>query len=492
MVSLFFSPPTHGEVDIYRLYLALYLTQPHLLMIDKKYIFVTGGVCSSLGKGISASSIGALIEAHGYKVSMVKIDPYLNVDAGTMNPLEHGEVYVTHDGGETDLDLGNYERFTNHVNYKKHSITTGQVYQAVIEAERKGAYLGQCIQLIPHLTNEIKRRIQEGAEKDTDVVIIEVGGTVGDIESNPFLEAARQLRNDLGWGQVAFVHVTYVPFLKKSGECKTKPTQHSVQKLREIGIQPDVLLCRAERPLAARIKDKISLFTQVSAEAVIEAIDCPYSVYEVPMRYYKQGLSKTLLKRLSMPVTKADVADWEALVKKVTHLQGEVEVALVGKYVSLKDADLSVYEALTHAGYAHGVRVKVRPIQSEDFSPDKVKGVDAILVPGGFGERGTEGMIAAAHYAKQEKIPYLGICLGMQMMMVAHARHVIGLKGANSAEMNPSTPHPVIDLMESQVGVEHKGGTMRLGAYTSTLKTGSLLADLYGSKIISEPSSPSL
>ena len=457
-----------------------------IIIMERKYIFVTGGVCSSLGKGITASSIGALIEAHGYKVSFVKADPYLNVDAGTMSPLEHGEVYITKDGGETDLDAGNYERFTSHVNESRHSITTGKIYQSVIEKERKGIFLGKCIQLIPHLTDEIKASIVAGGNSDTDVVIIEIGGTVGDIESTPFLEGARQLRHEFGRENVAFVHVTYVPFLAAAKEFKTKPTQHSVMKLREIGIQPDFLLCRTEKPLTEGLKKKISLFTQVKEEHVIDGVDCKHSIYEVPLRYYEQGFSRVVLERLGLSTSKAEIGPWKNLVNKIVHLEKEVEIALVGKYIRLKDADLSVYEALSHGGFANNVRVKVRPIESEYFTPESVKGVDGILVPGGFGKRGIEGMVRAAEYAKQHKIPYFGICLGLHVMLIGHARHALGLTDADSSEFNADTKHPVITLLDSQKNVTKKGGTMRLGIYDSVVKDNSLFAKLYGNNTIQE------
>ncbi len=455
-------------------------------MKETKYIFVTGGVCSSLGKGIAASSIGALIEAHGYQVNMVKIDPYLNLDAGTMSPLQHGEVYVTEDGAETDLDLGNYERFTHHTSDRSHSITTGQIYQSVIEKEREGGYLGECIQLIPHITNTIKERIQAAANPSTDVVITEIGGTVGDIESNPFLEAARQMIVDLGKERVLFVHVTYIPLLRKANELKTKPTQHSVQKLRELGIQPDVLLCRIEEDLPRELKKKIALFTQVKEDAIIEAKDCPHSIYEVPLAYHAQKLNQTLLQRLSLPVTPIDIKPWKQLLHTIQHLQGEVEIALVGKYVSLKDAYLSVHEALTHAGFARNIKVKVRPVDSEHFTETALHGVHGILIPGGFGSRGIPGKIAAAHYAYTHKIPFFGICLGMQIMTIAHAQHILRLKEATSEEFDPDTPHPVIHLLPSQEDVHKKGGTMRLGAYTSQIRPGTLLEKIYGTPTVSE------
>ena len=411
-------------------------------MKETKYIFVTGGVCSSLGKGIAASSIGALIEAHGYQVNMVKIDPYLNLDAGTMSPLQHGEVYVTADGAETDLDLGNYERFTHHTSDRSHSITTGQVYQSVIKKEREGGYLGECIQLIPHITNTIKERIQAAASPSTDVVITEIGGTVGDIESNPFLEAARQMIVDLGRERVVFVHVTYIPLLRKANELKTKPTQHSVQKLRELGIQPDVLLCRIEEELPSALKKKIALFTQVKEDAIIEAKDCPHSIYEVPLAYHAQQLNQTLLQRLSLPITPIDIKPWEQLLHTILHLEGEVEIALVGKYVSLKDAYLSVHEALTHAGFAHNIKVKIRPVDSEHFTEKELEGVHGILIPGGFGSRGIPGKIAAAHYAYTHKIPFFGICLGMQVMTIAHAQHILGLKQSLLRRVRPTYPRP--------------------------------------------------
>ncbi len=460
-------------------------------MSETKYIFVSGGVCSSLGKGIAASSIGALLESRGYKISMLKVDPYINIDAGTMSPFQHGEVYVTDDGAETDLDLGNYERFTNISITKSNSITTGQVYQEVIERERRGDYLGKCVQVIPHITDEIKRRIKNVAENDTNVVIVEIGGTVGDIESVPFLEAARQFITDIGRENVLFVHLTLVPKISGAGELKTKPTQHSVQKLREIGIQPDILLCRIEEDeLTMEMRKKISLFTNVETPAVVAAVDIKHSIYEVPVDYEEKGLTEVLLKKLNLPVKKGDLKKWTDLISLIKSPEHHVKIAVVGKYIKLQDSYKSVYAALFHASYHNKTKLEIIKIDSEDITAENVadlmKDVDGILIPGGFGERGVEGKIATAKYARENKIPYFGICLGMQIMVIEYARNVLGFTNANSKEFDPDTEYPVVSLLEEQEYIDVKGGTMRLGAYKSKIYPGTRMADAYKSDSLSE------
>jgi CTP synthase len=456
-----------------------------------KYIFVTGGVCSSLGKGIAASSIGALLESRGFKISMTKIDPYLNVDAGTMSPFQHGEVFVTDDGAETDLDLGNYERFTNSPLSKLNSITTGQVYDEVIRRERRGDYLGRCVQVIPHITDEIKRRIIEvGLDSNIDISIIEVGGTVGDIESIPFLEAARQFINDMGREDVLFVHLTLVPTIAAAGEMKTKPTQHSVQKLREIGIQPDILLCRIEDDMEAGMKKKIALFTNVEEEAIIEAKDIANTIYEVPIAYDQHGLTEVILKKLKLKAAKSDLTIWENLVKTVMNPKGEVTIAVIGKYIQLQDSYKSIYEALGHGSIENQVKLNIRRIDSEDVTPKSVAGLlegcDGVLVPGGFGDRGINGKVEATRYARENGIPFLGICLGMQIMVIEYSRNILKWKQANSTEFDEQTPYPVICLLEEQEGIDYKGGTMRLGEYKNKIVKDTNIHKAYGSDTLSE------
>jgi CTP synthase len=448
-----------------------------------RYIFVTGGVLSSLGKGVSSAAIASLLEEMGYRVTLQKLDPYLNVDPGTMSPYQHGEVYVTEDGAETDLDLGHYERFTKAQMGRENNITSGRVYFNVLQRERKGDYLGATVQVIPHITDEIKRLIRS-IEKDHDFVIVEVGGTVGDIESLPFLEAIRQLGMELGRENCVYVHVTYVPYVKSVGELKTKPTQHSVKELRAIGIQPDVLICRSECEIPKEVKEKLSLFTNVSPSAVISAHDVE-TIYEVPLLFKKQGLHLWLAKRFNLE-PKDGEGKWEKIVSIIKNAKEEVKVALVGKYVSLKDAYKSVVEALIHGSIANRVRLNILWVNSENFEEELLHEADGILVPGGFGERGIEGKIKAINDGRLSKKPTFGICLGMQLMCVEFARNVLNLKGANSTEFDPNTPHPVIDIMEEQKQIEELGGTMRLGAYPCVLKEGTKVREIYKKEVIYE------
>lgn len=449
-----------------------------------KHIFITGGVVSSLGKGIASASIGRILEAKGLKVALQKLDPYINVDPGTMNPYQHGEVYVTEDGAETDLDLGHYERFTSGTVTHLSNVTTGQVYNSVITKERRGDYLGGTVQVVPHITDEIKSRIRELSKgKRYDVVISEIGGTVGDIESLPFLEAARQFRHEEGWENTLFIHLTLIPFIRAAGELKTKPTQHSVGRLREIGIQPDILLCRTEKRISKDLKAKIGLFCNVDREAVIEARDV-HSIYEVPLMFKEQGLDKVICRRLHLEYRAGDLQDWRReVVDLVLQPRQWVKVAVVGKYIQLQDAYKSIYEALVHGGIANRIGVHIKRVGAERLdrgNPEKyLKDVSGILVPGGFGYRGIEGKIKAAQYAREKKIPYLGICLGMQCAVIEFARNVAGLKGANSTEFNKKTPHPVISLLEEQEDVKDLGGTMRLGALACHLKKDSLAHKAY-------------
>lgn len=443
----------------------------------RKYIFVTGGVISSLGKGIASASIGKLLESQGLKINIVKCDPYINVDPGTMNPYQHGEVYVTDDGTETDLDLGHYERFTSAVTCKDNNITTGKIYYAVISKERRGDYLGGTVQVIPHITDEIIKSIKNvSRSKKVDVVIVEIGGTVGDIESLPFLEAIRQLQLEVGHNNAINVHLTLVPFISAANEIKTKPTQHSVGKLREIGIQPDILLCRTEKSLDKTVKAKIALFCNVEERAVIEAIDVR-SVYEIPLIYRDQGLGKIILSLLKLKSRKKDLKSWQKdVVRKVLYPKKETTIAVVGKYIELQDAYKSIYEALRHGGVANNCRVNIKKVDSEHLEQtgaSKVfKDIDGILIPGGFGARGIEGKIAGIEYARKNKIPFLGLCLGMQVVVIEFARNVCRLKGANSTEFNVKTPYPVIYLMKGQRNIKDMGGTMRLGAYPCLVKSG--------------------
>ncbi len=449
-----------------------------------KYIFVTGGVVSSLGKGLAAASIGALMEARGLKVSMLKLDPYINVDPGTMSPFQHGEVYVTDDGAETDLDLGHYERYTQGPYGRKNSLTTGKIYNAVIQKERRGEYLGQTVQVIPHITDEIKSNIRAAAE-GADLAICEIGGTVGDIESLPFLEAIRQMRFDEGTQNTLYVHLTLVPFIRTAGEIKTKPTQHSVQKLREIGIMPDILLCRSEEPLERGVKDKIALFTNVAPERVMSAADAPV-VYEVPIKLHDEGLDDKVCEILNIWSRSASLQDWERFVQKVKNPTHEVRIGIVGKYVGLKESYKSLSEAMVHGGVANDARVVVEWVDASDIekrgAADVLKGLDGVLVPGGFGERGVEGKILAVQYAREQKVPFFGICLGMQIAVIEFARDVCKLDKANSTEFDKATAHPVVAMMNDQLQVVDKGGTMRLGSYACKLVGGSRARDIYGGK----------
>ena len=450
-----------------------------------KYVFVTGGVTSSLGKGILAASLAKLLQARGLRVTIQKLDPYINVDPGTLNPYEHGECYVTDDGAETDLDLGHYERFLGIRTTQANNVTTGRIYSTVIDKERRGDYLGKTVQVIPHITDEIKTRIltlgQSGAY---DVIITEIGGTVGDIESLPYVEAIRQLRLELGEGQSMVLHLTLLPYLKAAGELKTKPTQHSVKMLLEIGVQPDVLICRTEHPITNEIRRKVALFCNVTPDAVIEALDAP-SIYEVPLKMAREKLDILVLRKLKLrPPHRADLSSWKAFLNRLNHPKQNVRIGLVGKYVELKDSYLSIVEALRHAGANLETRVQIEWIHSEKLETGNIestlKDLDAILVAPGFGVRGWEGKIEAIRYARTTGLPFLGICLGMQCATVEFARHVAGLKGADSAEMNPKTRYPVIDLMNSQVGVSNKGGTMRLGSYPCRVQSGTLASKAYG------------
>lgn len=454
-----------------------------------KHIFVTGGVASSLGKGITASSLGRLLKARGLRVTLQKLDPYINVDPGTMNPFEHGEVFVTRDGGETDLDLGHYERFIDEQLSRNSNATTGSIYQAVLAKERAGEYLGKTVQVIPHITDEIKGRINALAVDDTDVIITEIGGTVGDIEILPFLEAIRQFRLDVGRDNVCYVHVTLIPFIGPSGEQKTKPTQHSVTELRSRGIQPDAIVCRSEEPISDGLKAKISSLCDVPVEAVVNAADAD-SLYDVPLVLRDEGLDQVVVDLLRLPDVEPDLTEWRALVDRVAKARFPVHIGLIGKYVSLPDAYLSVVESLNHAGFHHGASITVSWIDAEGVEELIDSGhfgeLDGIVIPGGFGERGIEGKILAASHARQHEIPCLGLCLGMQVMTIEYARNVLGLTEAHSTEFDPDTPHPVIDLMESQRDVVDKGGTMRLGEYKAILEEGSRVAEIYGSTAVSE------
>ncbi len=454
-----------------------------------KIIFITGGVLSSIGKGITAASIGRLLESRGLKVTVQKLDPYLNVDAGTMNPYQHGEVFVTDDGAETDLDLGHYERFTHTTMGRINNVTSGQIYQEIIQKERNGEYLGATVQVIPHVTDLIKEKIKKVAGASVDVAIVEVGGTVGDIEGLPFLEAIRQLGIEFGKANTLYVHVTFVPYVKTAGELKTKPTQHSVKELRAIGIQPDIIVCRSERALPQSVKRKIALFTNVREEDVISARDLS-TIYEVPLHLHKEGIDDIILEKLQIPAEKPFLDDWKDFVARVKKPQGSVKIAIVGKYIELPDAYKSIIESFVHAGAANDVKVEIKWINADDVmtkgASEVLSDVNGILVPGGFGERGVEGKIEAVRFARENKIPFLGICLGMQCAVIEFARNVAGLKGAHSAEFKPDTPYPVIDLMEEQKDVKQKGGTMRLGAYPCVLDESSLSFKAYGVKKITE------
>jgi CTP synthase len=457
-----------------------------------KYIFVTGGVVSSLGKGITAASLGRLLKNRGLKVTIQKFDPYINVDPGTMSPYQHGEVFVTDDGAETDLDLGHYERFIDINLSKTSNVTTGKIYSSVITKERRGEYLGGTVQVIPHITNEIKDRVfRAGRETQSDVVITEIGGTVGDIESLPFLEAIRQIKSDIGRDNVMYIHVTLIPYLKAAGEVKTKPTQHSVKELRSIGIQPQVIVCRTEHPLAEDMKRKLALFCDIDAEAVIECQDAS-TLYEVPMMLREQGLDDIVVKHLKLDAFKnpPNMTEWERLVAKVKSLKNRTEIAIVGKYVALHDAYLSIVEALGHAGIDCNTEVEIRWVNAEDIyehnAAELLQGVQGILVPGGFGDRGIEGKISAIRYARENGVPFFGICLGMQVAVVEYARSVTGLDGANSSEIHPTTPYPVIDLLPEQKDIEDLGGTMRLGLYPCKIAEGSLAMRCYEDELVYE------
>jgi CTP synthase len=455
-----------------------------------RHIFVTGGVVSSLGKGLTSASIGMLLERRGLSVRMQKLDPYINVDPGTMSPYQHGEVYVLDDGAETDLDLGHYERFTNSPLSRDSNYTTGQIYLSVIEKERRGEFLGKTVQVIPHITNEIKSCIHKLAGPDVDLVITEIGGTVGDIESQPFLEAIRQFALDVGKENCLYIHLTLVPYLKAAGELKTKPTQHSVGLLRQIGIQPDILICRTERPISREDREKIALFCNVPLEAVIEERDKDFSIYEVPLSLVDNHLDDLIVKRLGVLAGPPQIDDWRQILHTLRNPKSEISIAVVGKYAEHKDAYKSIYESIDHAGIHHHAQVRIGRIHSEDVEREGagplLTGYDGILVPGGFGERGIEGKIEAIQFARERKIPFFGICLGMQCAAIEFARHVVGLAGAHSTEFNKDTPHPVICLLDEQRNITDKGGTMRLGAQPARLADGSHAAAAYGCLSISE------
>lgn len=455
-----------------------------------KYIFVTGGVVSSLGKGITAASLGHLLKARGYKVTMQKMDPYLNVDPGTMSPFQHGEVFVTEDGHEGDLDLGHYERFIDENLTRASNFTQGSIYQTLIARERRGDFLGGTVQVIPHVTEAIKERLRRVSEQtQADIVITEIGGTIGDIEGAPFIEAARQFKKELGVGNAIFIHCTLVPYISAAHEVKTKPTQHSVKELRSLGVQPDFIVCRSDHEVSASVREKIALFCDVAPEDVLECSDAP-SIYEVPLGLYSQHFDEAVLKRLNLECTPIDLAPLESFLTAKDNCTGAVDIAVVGKYVSLPDAYLSVIEALGHAGVAHGVNVNVHLVDGEEVTEENVadvlSGMDGILVPGGFGQRAFEGKIQAARYAREQRIPYLGICLGMQVAVCEFARHVVGLEGATSAEFEPEAQYPVIDLMPEQEDIEDMGGTMRLGAYPCKVAPGTRAEEAYGQEVIYE------
>lgn len=456
-----------------------------------KYIFVTGGVVSSLGKGITAASLGRLLKNRGYKVTIQKFDPYINIDPGTMSPYQHGEVFVTDDGAETDLDLGHYERFIDMNLSKASNVTTGKIYQSVINKERKGEYLGSTIQVIPHITNEIKDRVlRVGREDNADIVITEIGGTVGDIESQPFLEAIRQVRKDVpNRNDVLYIHVTLIPYISAAGELKTKPTQHSVKELRSIGIQPDIIVCRTEKEISDDMKRKIALFCDVDPEAVISNMTCS-TIYEVPLLLQEEGLDSIVLRKLGLEDRPCNMTEWKTMVDRILAAEKQVDIALVGKYVELHDAYLSVAEALSHAGFAFGTKIRIHWVNSEELEDhldtldDVFKGVGGIVVPGGFGSRGIEGKIASIRWARERKVPFLGLCLGMQCAVIEFARHVCGMTDANSSEIAPDCQYPVIDLMADQEDVTEKGGTMRLGLYPCKLAAGTRARALYDDKEI--------
>ena len=460
-----------------------------------RFIFVTGGVCSSLGKGVSVASLGLLLEGRGYKLSLIKMDPYINIDPGTMSPFQHGEVYVTEDGGETDLDLGYYERFTDAKLGRKNSVSTGQIYNAVIQRERRGDYLGRTVQVIPHITNEIKERIYNVAndENDLDFVLVEIGGTVGDIEGIPFLESIRQIRQELGSKRVMNIHLTLIPEITVAGEQKTKPTQHSVKELMQLGIIPDILLTRTSRALSEDMKSKIASFCNVRERNVISALDVMGSIYQIPFMFHEQGLDEITLEHFDLPKKPLRITKWDKYIKQINKPKKKVKIAVVGKYIALQDAYRSIYEAITHGAVANEAELEIIKIDSEDLEVSKkghveslLKNVDGILVPGGFGTRGIDGKIAAINYARTKKVPFFGICLGLHCAVIEYGRNVCGMTDANSTEINPETPFPVISLLEEQELVMEKGGTMRLGAYQCKLADGSKARKIYGKEMISE------
>lgn len=458
--------------------------------MNTKYIFVTGGVVSGLGKGITAASLGRLLKARGKKVTIQKFDPYINIDPGTMSPYQHGEVFVTEDGAETDLDLGHYERFIDEKLNQYSNVTTGKIYWSILNKERKGEFLGATVQVIPHITNAIKERIHRvGKSEHSDIVITEIGGTVGDIESLPFLEAIRQVVHDAGKENVLYIHVTLIPYLRKSGEMKTKPSQHSVKELRSIGIQPDILVCRSEYELSEEMKEKMALFCNVEKECVVQNLDAE-TLYEIPLMLEKEGLANIVCKKLNLKVEKPDLTEWIEIVEKQKELTGTANIGLVGKYVELHDAYLSIVESLKHAGIYHGVDVNIHWINSEELNSNNadeiLKDVQGILVPGGFGDRGIEGKISAIEYARKNKKPFFGICLGMQCAVIEYARNVLQLNGAHSSELDPSTPYPVIDLMPEQKDIDGLGGTMRLGAYPCKVEPNTFAYEAYGEDLIYE------
>jgi CTP synthase len=454
-----------------------------------KHIFVTGGVSSSLGKGLTAASLGRLLKARGLRISMQKLDPYINVDPGTMNPFQHGEVFVTDDGAETDLDLGHYERFIDENLSRDSSVTTGSVYSTVIARERRGEFLGATVQVIPHITEEIKTRIRRLATEDTDIVITEVGGTVGDIESLPYLEAIRQMRHDVGRDNVFYLHVSLIPYIGPTGELKTKPTQHSVAELRSIGIQPDAIVCRSDRPLTPGLKKKIAQFCDVDVEGVVAAQDAP-SIYEIPLVLREEKLDEFVLRRLALDASEPDLTDWNALIDRIATASRPVRIGIVGKYVTLADSYLSVVESVKHAAFHHGGKLELVWLASDDLTHDsgaaQLTGLHGIVVPGGFGVRGIEGKLVAIRHARENNIPFIGLCLGLQCAVIEFARNVCGLEGANSSEFDPTTPHPVIDLMADQQDISNKGGTMRLGLWVCKLAEGTKAREAYGDEIILE------
>jgi CTP synthase len=459
--------------------------------MQTKFIFITGGVLSSLGKGICAASLGRLLKSRGFSVSIQKLDPYINIDPGTMNPFQHGEVFVTDDGGETDLDLGHYERFIDENLSKFNNFTSGKVYKNVIDRERRGDFLGDTVQVIPHITDEIKECIKKTLEiKKVDVLITEIGGTVGDIESLPFLEAIRQFKKDIGKENVLYIHVTYVPLLKTSGELKTKPTQHSVKELRSIGIQPDIIICRSEIKLEDDLKAKISLFCDIEQEAIVDAINVRH-LYEVPINLQKEGLDSIAMYKLNLKYKVSDIREWKNLVDKINNLDGVVKISIVGKYTNLKDSYISIVESLNHGGYHFGKNIEIKWINSEDLDDNNIwdnllSDIDGVLVPGGFGVRGINGKINAIRYVRENRIPFFGICLGMQCAVIEYSRNVLGFTGANSSEFDEKTPYPVIDLMPDQKNVNELGGTMRLGSYPCKVTGGTLAFDAYKEGLVDE------